>query len=466
MLQTYQYVYILGIGGIGMSALAMWFHQAGKHVFGHDSTATELTGQLIQQGIPIHYEIGISAIPTTVMENPGTTLVLYSPSISTQNVIFQYLSNHGYLLVKRGAVFNMITQHKFTIAVAGTHGKTTSTALMAHILYQANKPITAFLGGIAKNYNTNFITNSQELATASVIIEADEFDRFFLCLHPNIALITTVDPDHLDIYGSAAGFEEGFHQFLNLLPIGGYAILHKKVANQLSVSSFLQERTLLTYALDDAPIHAANIIISPTGQYCFDYVSPTEVIKNISLTIPGYHNIENALGVITACLCMGVNPMVIRQTIQHFKGVKRRYDVILQSPKVIFIDDYGHHPIEIVTLLNTLRALYPKKKITVIFRPNQYSRTKDFLSEIAASLSLANHVLLLDIYSDREVPIAGITSESILEKITSSCKHLCTASNLLVYLDKITPLEVVVNLGAGDADRFIIPIKNYLLKKI
>lgn len=464
-MKQYSQVYVLGIGGIGMSALARWFSREGKQVFGHEKTPSALTDQLIQEGIPIHFEVSAAAIPAAVAERPLDTLVLYTPSISTKNPIWQYLSQHGYQLSKRGDVLTMITQDHYTLAVAGTHGKTSSTSLAAHILCYANTNVTAFLGGIAKNYHTNFIASDDTADPPTIVIEADEFDRFFLQLHPDIAIVTTVDPDHLDIYENQQGFEEGFKQFLAKVAPQGIVILHQSVAERLIEPGKAYPFHVFTYALQGAPIHADHVDIDEAGQFWFDYVSPATTIKAIRLPIPGYHNIENALAVITACLHRGIQPTIIREAIHTFEGVSRRFDLISNQNGVVLIDDYGHHPVEITALLQTVRKVYPGKRITVVFRPNQYSRTKDFLQDLADSLDLADCVLILGIYSDREEPIAGITPEAILQHMKITCKYACTAESLITCLTDAGKHEVVINLGAGDADDFIQPIQDFLLKQ-
>jgi UDP-N-acetylmuramate--alanine ligase len=463
-MKQYSQVYVLGIGGIGMSALARWFLRAGKQVFGHDMNRSALTDQLVQEGIPIHYEVSAAAIPPAVLAHPKDTLVLYTPSISTKNPVWQYLLQHGYQLSKRGDVIDMITHDHYTLAVAGTHGKTTSTSLAAHILCYAHTNVTAFLGGIAKNYNTNFIASDNTTDKSTIVIEADEFDRFFLHLHPDIAIVTTVDPDHLDVYGDQQGFEEGFKQFLAKLPPQGIAILHKSVAERLVDPGRPDAFRMITYALQDAPVVADNVYVDEAGQFWFDYVSQDTKIKSIRLPVPGYHNVENALAVITACLHMGVEPTIIQEAIHGFQGVARRFDPILKQNGIVLIDDYGHHPVEITALLQTVRQVYAGKRITVVFRPNQYSRTKDFLQDIADSLDLADCVLILGIYSDREEPIPGIMPEAILQHMQIPHKYACNKENLVTCLEQAGRHEVVINLGAGDADDFIQPIQEFLLK--
>lgn len=463
-MNKYSQVYVLGIGGIGMSALARWFLRAGKRVFGHDRSQSALTNQLVEEGIPIHFEVSAAAIPAAVVAHPQDTLVLYTPSISTQNPIWQYLSKHGYQLCKRGDVLDMITQDHYTLAVAGTHGKTTSTSLAAHILCEAHTNITAFLGGIAKNYNTNFIASNNTADKPMIVIEADEFDRFFLHLHPDIAIVTTVDPDHLDVYGDQEGFEAGFKQFLANISPQGIAILHRSVAERLIEPGQNYSFRLMTYALQGAPVYADNVLVDEAGQFWFDYLSPTTKITAIRLPVPGYHNVENALAVITACLHMGIEPSIIRKAMHTFQGVARRFDPIFNRNGIVLIDDYGHHPVEITALLQTVRQVYPGKKVTVVFRPNQYSRTKDFLQEIADSLDLADCVLILGIYSDREEPIAGITPEAILQHMKIVSKYACTPVSLVTCLAQAGRHEVIINLGAGDADDFIRPIQEFVFK--
>ena len=463
-MRYYPYVYVLGIGGSGMSAIARWFATKGTQVFGHDIASSTLTDQLFQEGIHIHFEASEKDIPLPVLKNKQDSLVVYTPSISVKNPIWQYLVSNGYTLCKRGDVLSMLTESYYTLAIAGTHGKTTSTSLAAHIFYYAEKNITAFLGGISKNYHTNFITNNNTRPDPTIVIEADEFDRFFLKLHPNIAIVTTVDPDHLDTYGDINNFEKGFRQFLDKLPQEGLAILHQNVAEKLLNNSYSFQAQVITYALQNASICTANLYIDASGHFCFDYISEKITIKDIRLKVPGYHNVENALAVITACLHRDIAPEIIREAINTFQGTDRRFDIILQNNDIIFLDDYGHHPVEITVLINTIRKLYPAKNISIIFRPNQYSRTKDFLTETAESLSLADRIFILDIYSDREDPIEGISSQTILDKMSLNCKYLCNKDNLIGYLQQAGKLEVIVNLGAGDAEDFIQPVKEFLLK--
>jgi UDP-N-acetylmuramate--alanine ligase len=455
-------VYILGIGGYGMSALARWFNYQGATVFGHDRAASAITHQLSKEGIDIHFQADIAAIPTAITHNPLDSLIIYSSAISNSHPILAYLTAHNYKVCKRTVVFNELTQEHFTWAIAGTHGKTTTTSLAAHILAYSKKNIAAFLGGIAKNYKANLVLqqcNNQEPTT--MVIEADEFDRFFLSLHPNIAMVTTLDPDHLDTYLDTQGLIQGFNAFLDLIPQNGLAILHKQVINQLYPKPTYQPK-ILTYALTNAPIHAANIRIRQ-GIFYFDYVSEEAIIQDIPLAIPGYHNIENALAVITACLFAKLDPETIRQGIATFQGVLRRFDYIIQRDDLVLIDDYAHHPVEIAALLKAARQLYPKKSIALVFRPNLYTRTRDLAAEFARVLDLADCIFLLDIYPDREQPIAGISSEIIFKQLTIAKKYLCTPHTLLTCLADYGKPEVLINVGSGGTSQLVEPIKQFLL---
>jgi len=464
----YSQVYILGIGGAAMSALARFFLQMGKKVLGHDSSPSSLTDQLIAEGIPIHFEVGSAAIPRTIIEKPQDTLVLYTSSITitSEHPIWHYLSQNNYNLWKRDYVFKRLTQDHYTFAIAGTHGKTMSTTLAAHILHYAGTNVAAFLGGIAKNYATNFITTKQHIdSDTTIVIEADEFDRFFLNLYPDVAIITNIDPDHLDIFHDQQGFEEGFKHFLTNISSTGRLIVHQTVFDRLALAHPLHLFDVVPYALKEGPVHADNISINDKGQFVFDYISPDVSILNICLPIPGYHQVENALAVITACLYIGIIPEIIREAIHTFQGVGRRSEVILNQNGVVLIDDYAHHPVEITALLTTMRVIYPGKKITIVFQPNQYSRTKDFLYEIAASLDLADCVLISEIYSDREKPMAGITAETIIQHMKCARKYVYTHLDVVKCLAQTGPHEVVLNVSAGNACKFLASIKAFLLQK-
>jgi UDP-N-acetylmuramate--alanine ligase len=460
-MKQYNYIYVLGIGGYAMSALARWFNHQGAQVFGYDRAATGITDQLIQEDIEIHFNAEIAAIPQAIIDNKSNSLIIYSSAIPNDQPILAYLTANNYSVFKRTAVFDSLTKQHATWAVAGTHGKTTTSSMAAHVLYQAGENIAAFLGGIAKNYGSNLVIQEVANKDKMIVIEADEYDHFFLSLHPDIAIVTTVDPDHLDTYQDEAGFKQGFRDFLDRLPQKGLAIIHDQVARELSPNP-KHKPQIVTYALEKAPIRAANIHIHQ-GIFHFDYISEGLVIKDIQLAIPGYHNIENALAVITACLFVGIDPDVIRQAIATFQGAVRRFDRIIERDDLVFLDDYGHHPVEITALIKATRQVYPGKKIAIIFRPNLYTRTRDFALEFARSLDLADCVFLLDIYPDREQPIPGITSETIFNQLSVDKKYLCTKDTLLDCLADYGKPEVILNVGSGGTSQFIAPIKKFLL---
>ena len=460
-IKKYAYAYFIGIGGVGMSALARWFYQQKIIVFGYDRATTALTTLLIQEGIQIHFEDRVAAIPNEILQHKDKSLVVYTSAIPKHQAILSYLYANNYAIYKRGEILGMITQQYFTIAIAGTHGKTTTSSLMAHVLYSAGKNVTAFLGGIAKNYGSNLVMQERADQDKIIVIEADEFDRFFLQLHPDVAIVTTVDPDHLDTYGDAKQFELGFYDFIHRVPKEGKIIAQQAATKKLGAHGYVPQ--IAHYALSGAPIQATNIHIS-NGLFYFDYVSKNVTIKDIQLSIPGYHHVENALGVITACLYIGLSPTTIHQGFHTFQGVRRRFELIIQREELVFIDDYGHHPVEVAALLKTIRALYPNKKITVVFRPNLYTRTKDFANEFARSLSLANQVFLLDIYPDREQLLEGVTSALIFDQMLLKDKYLCTQQDLVAQLTMHAKPEVIVSLGSGGTSQIVRTIKNFLLK--
>lgn len=459
-LRSYSYVYFIGIGGIGMSALARWFSRQGIRVFGYDRATTELTELLIQEGMVIHFEDQVAAIPHEILQNKDKSLVVYTPAIPSHQAILSYLNANNYAVCKRAAVLGMITQRYFTVAIAGTHGKTTASSLMAHVLYRAEKSMTAFLGGMVKGYDSNLVIWGKADKDMIAVIEADEFDRFFLQLHPDVAIVTTVDLDHLDTYGDAQELEVSFCDFVHNLPKQGHAIVHQEAAKKLLTIRY--HPRMVQYALAGAAIRAENIHINK-GHCCFDYVNEEVVIQDIHLPIPGYHNVENALAVITACLFIGLAPEAIRQGIATFQGVKRRFDYIIQQEDLIFLDDYSHHPVELAALLRTVRQIYPGKKITAVFRPHLYSRTRDFAHGFAQSLSLADRIFLLAIYPAREEPIEGVTSALIFDQMELEQKYLCTEDDLIDRLAEHGKPEVLINIGAGGTSHLIQPIKDFLL---
>ena len=459
-MKDYAYVYLIGIGGIGMSAVARWFNAQPIQVFGYDRAATALTDQLMQEGIQIHFEDCIEAIPAEIRAHREQSLIVYTPAISSQNQVLRYLKANNYRVCKRAVVLGMITQQHPTLAVAGTHGKTTTSSLAAHLLYTAGKSMVGFLGGIAKDYGSNLVIQGPIHEDTMVVIEADEFDRFFLHLHTHTAIVTTVDPDHLDTYGDVQGFSDAFKEFIARVSPAGQAIVHQKAAQQLQLAE--DAPNIVRYALADAPVSAANVHIKE-GDFYFDYVSAATTIRGLRLGVPGYHNVENALAVITACLALGLDAEAICKGMATFQGIKRRFDYIIRTKQLVFLDDYAHHPMEITALLQAVRALYPSKKLTAIFRPNLYTRTRDFASAFAQSLDLADQVFLLGIYPDREEPIEGVTSACIFDQMALGQKFMCTRESLLDALGQQGKPEVVVLIGSGGTSSFVPLIKDFLL---
>lgn len=457
MMKRYQYVYFIGIGGIGMSALARWFKAQSVHVFGYDRTTSPLTDQLLQEGMHIQFEDHIKVIPKKITRHKDQTLIVYTPAISSQNRVLRYFQANRYTVYKRAEVLGMITQGHRTLAVAGTHGKTTTASLAAHVLHNAGKDMVAFLGGIVKSYASNLLINGQVNKDTVMVVEADEFDQSFLQLKPDIAITTTVDPDHLDSYGSTSNFQAAFKAFMKRVPSTGTNIMHQNVAQQLHIDT--QQPHSICYALAGTTIHAAHVH-TYQGDFYFDYVSPEVTIRNIRLVIPGYHNVANAMAVITACLILGLDPETIHQGIASFPGIQRRFDYIIRNEQLTCLDDYAHHPVEITALLKTVRVLYPNQKITAVFRPHLYTRTRDWSSAFAQSLDLADQVFLLDIYPEREQPIEGVTSKCIFDQMKLDHKWMCVPENLLAALTQHSTPQVLVLMGAGDVHRFATMLKH------
>jgi UDP-N-acetylmuramate--alanine ligase len=460
-MRDYKYVYLIGIGGIGMSAVARWFNAQSIQVFGYDRASSALTDRLTQEGIKIHFEDRVDAMPEEIIHHREQSLIVYTPAISSKNRVLSHLKANNYTLCKRAEILSILTQDRLTLAVAGTHGKTTTSSLAAHILYSAGKNMVAFLGGIVKGYESNLLVTDNTNKDTIVVIEADEFDRSFLHLHPQVAIVTTVDPDHLDTYGDEPGFQEAFKAFIALVPPTGKAIVHQIAAQQLRIDE--NDSHVVRYALTDAAVSAENVYIKE-GNFYFDYVSKEVTMKNLQLTVPGYHNVENAVAVITACLILGLDTESIRRGMATFQGIKRRFDYIIRNEQLIFLDDYAHHPVEMTALLQTIRALYPDKKVTAIFRPNLYTRTRDLAGEFAQSLDLADQVFLLDIHGDREEPIEGVTSACIFDRMALDKKSMCNKENLIDALGQHGQPDIVVMIGSGGTSSFVTMIKEFLLR--
>lgn len=440
--------YFLGIGGIGMSALARYFKAAGKFVAGYDLTESPLTKLLESEGIPVHYEDNVDLIAEQIKADKDS-LIIYTPAVPSGHKELNYLLENGYAVKKRSQVLGDITAGAYTIAVAGTHGKTTTSSLIAHLLYAANKDISAFLGGIATNYNTNLLIGKN--IESPVVVEADEFDRSFLTLHPNLAIITSMDADHLDIYGESAELERSFRDFAGNLNINGKLFYKKGLPLE-------EDNRHYSYSITEkADVMGTNVRIE-NAQYYFDLSLNGKEIKDLQLGIPGWHNVENAVAASAIALEMGLTDDELRAGLKSFKGVKRRFEYIINTDNMVFIDDYAHHPTELTASINSVKSLYPDQKITGIFQPHLYSRTRDFADGFAESLSLLDELILLDIYPARELPMEGVTSEMILEKVTLTNKQVCSKHHLVALMKNKKP-EVLVTLGAGDIDRLVQPLK-------
>ncbi|MEQ6119067.1 UDP-N-acetylmuramate--L-alanine ligase [Reichenbachiella sp. MALMAid0571] len=451
-------VYFIGIGGIGMSALARWFSANGYFVAGYDKTSTPLTKALESEGIAVHSSDSIELIPSSVVSDKSKSLIVYTPAVPKDHQEFNFLKNEGFEILKRSQVLGELTKDNFTIAVAGTHGKTTTSSIIAHILKSSGINCTAFVGGIMTNYNSNLIIG-KEGADNVIVVEADEFDRSFLTLHPDIAIITAVDADHLDIYGSAESLKDSFKDFIKNIKRNGKLFIEERSAGKFSIESF-EGINVETYGLVNGAIHSNGVSVYK-GSFHFDYQRGDKLIRGVKLLLPGFHNTENSIAAISVALDLNVKEDAIKLAIENFKGVKRRFEYIIKSDNLVFIDDYAHHPEEIKALLNSVKALFPNKKITVIFQPHLFTRTRDFADGFSESLSLANEVLLLEIYPARELPIDGVSSSMLLEKITSGQKFVCSKEDLIDKLLR-SDLEVVLTVGAGDIDAMVSPIKNAL----
>jgi len=458
---NYHNVYLIGIGGIGMSALARWFKRSGFFVAGYDKTESALTRKLTEEGIEIHFDDSVESIPEKIRENKSDTLVLYTPAIPKNHAEYNYLKSEGFEVIKRSVALGLITKNMRTVAVAGTHGKTTTSSMVAHILKHAGMDIAAFLGGIATNYESNFIANETIADDTIAVVEADEFDRSFLTLNPNIAIVTSADADHLDIYGDENSLQSSFKEFIQKLESTGSLFISEKIASDLVDENFKQP--VHTYGINRGQFFASNITMN-NGFFVFDYCDELHNIDGLELGVPGFHNVENATVAIAVALQLGVSIDKIKPAVASYKGVKRRFEFVIKSENLIFIDDYAHHPVEIEAFLKSLKALYPERKITAIFQPHLYTRTRDFADGFAKSLSQVDDVILLDIYPAREEPIEGVTSAMILEKIKAKKKVVCSKEQLLELLDD-KQIEVVATIGAGDIDRLVEPIGEYLKGK-
>ncbi|MEP2024539.1 MAG: UDP-N-acetylmuramate--L-alanine ligase [Reichenbachiella sp.] len=452
-------VYFIGIGGIGMSALARWFHANGFVVTGYDKTSTVLTEKLIEEGIAIHFEDNIQLIPEKVKNEAEGALIIYTPAVPKELGEYQFFIENGYELFKRSQVLGLLTESKYTIAVAGTHGKTTTSSMIAHLLKSAGVDCSAFVGGIMTNYDSNLLIG---INNDVMVVEADEFDRSFLTLHPDVAIITATDADHLDIYGSKDSLKDSFNAFIKNIKANGKLFIEEKVAHELELNPN-GNIGVETYGLNGGNVTVDHLKITD-AKFTFDYKSEERNITGFELAMPGYHNVSNALAALASVSESVGSDGVLVDGLNSYRGVKRRFEYIIKTDGLVFIDDYAHHPEEIKALLESVRALYPNKKITTIFQPHLFTRTKDFVDGFAESLSMADEVILLDIYPARELPIEGVTSEIIKEKMTLENVVRYVKDDVLAYFESNTP-EVLLTVGAGNIDTLVSPIKHLLEKK-
>jgi UDP-N-acetylmuramate--alanine ligase len=438
-------VYFIGIGGIGMSALARYFQNIGKNVSGYDKTPTMLTDELIAGGMEIHFEDNINRIPTDYyVEN---TLVITTPAVPVSHSEWNYFIERDYEVKKRAEVLGIITKDTFCFAVAGTHGKTTTSSILGHILFESGADVTAFIGGIVENYNSNLIGEGKTVT----VVEADEFDRSFLHLHPNIACVTSMDADHLDIYGDASSIEDSFREFANKV----------EDKTKMFVPKGLPLEGLTVGINEEATFRAFNIRIE-NGYYVFDVSTPNETINNLKFGLPGRHNLMNALMALAMVKTYGTPTESIARALASFKGIQRRFSYQIKTNELVYIDDYAHHPTEINAVHQAVRELYPNEKVLAIFQPHLFSRTKDFADEFAKSLSQFDAVLLLDIYPARELPMEGITSSWLLSKIENSNKKLVSKTDIIPSILE-TDAKIIVTIGAGDIGELVPQIKQALL---
>jgi len=436
-------VYFIGIGGIGMSAIAIYFKSNGKNVGGYDKKPTEITSSLQKMGIKIHFEDAVNLIDDT-FKNTKNTIVIYTPAVPKNHTELNYFITNNFTVLKRSEILGEITKSTICLAVAGTHGKTTTSTILGHILKEANVNATSFLGGISENYNSNIILGGSEVS----VVEADEFDRSFLKLSPNIACITSMDADHLDIYGAHTELEKSFQEFAG------------KVSDKLIVRKGLPINGQTFGIEENADYNAYNIRIE-NGAYIFNVKTPTETFENIKIFIPGKHNVLNAVAALAMANSFGISIQVIAKALLTFKGIKRRFSYKINTENLVLIDDYAHHPTEINAVVDSVREMYPKQNVLGVFQPHLYSRTRDFVADFAQSLSRFDELILLDIYPARELPIKGVNSKWLLEKISCKNKQLSSKENLVDNILK-SNAQIIVVIGAGDIGEEIENIKKSL----
>jgi UDP-N-acetylmuramate--alanine ligase len=444
-------VYFIGIGGIGMSAIARFFNENGAAVMGYDRTSADLTLKLESEGVTIHYTDDINLL------DKDTELVIYTPAIPQDHAELNWYRDNGYPVYKRSDVLQWITQSLFSITVAGTHGKTTISTMISFLLRETGFGCNAFLGGVSVNYGSNYWSSKNQVA----VVEADEYDRSFLKLHPDIAVLTSMDADHLDIYGTVEEMEKAFIQYTKNIKHNGTLL----VKQGLKKSKELSASHTVSYSLQNNAADAyANNIVQKKGSYVFDVVNKHGVMEGIHLNIGGMHNVENAVAAITVAQMLEIDAAQIKEAIANFKGVKRRFEYIIKTDSIVYIDDYAHHPAELATLITSAKRLFPEKKCVVAFQPHLFTRTRDLAEGFAHSLDIADEVVLLDIYPARELSIEGVTIDLIAGKMGNPAHTVLSKEGLLEYV-KAAPIELLITAGAGDIDQLVQPIKEILETK-
>jgi len=455
-IKSFEDIYLIGIGGIGMSALARFFMSQNKKVYGYDKVKTSLTLELESKGISISYEDNADTIPANFNINKENKLVIYSSAISKNN-IFSFFKENDFAVSKRSVVLGAISEYYYTIAIAGTHGKTTTSIMVSHILRNSKVDCTAFFGGISKNYNTNFLLSDK---SNYMIVEADEYDKSFLTLKPDIAVITSVDPDHLDIYKSHSDFIDSFQQFICQIKENGYLVIEESIVNYFKKPKNIN---FLTYSASSTSDYYVSDLYQKNNSYHFKYSSKEEsaVTKDLVLPMLGQHNVSNALAAISVSSILNINHHNLFSSFSSFKGIKRRFDIHISNENIVYIDDYAHHPEEIKTTIRGVVGSFPNRKLRVIFQPHLYSRTKEFALEFAESLSTSDELILLDIFPAREEPIEGVDSKMLLDLCYNSSKLILKKEEVIDYL-KLNNNDVILTLGAGDISDLVEPIINTL----
>ena len=455
-LSEYKNIYFIGIGGIGMSALSRYFNAKKINIYGYDKVKSNLCSDLEKEGMKIHYSDSVENISVNIKENKQESLVVYTAAIPSENKELSYFKENGFEVLKRSEVLGKVTEDNFSIAVAGTHGKTTTSTMIAHVLHNSDIDCTAFLGGISTNYNSNLVLGSEK---SIIVVEADEFDRSFLTLSPDVAIITSVDADHLDIYKTKENLLSAFTDFTNKIKTGGTLYLEANIDSTFVVRDDI---TILKYSSNLTSDCTALNISSSTNNMLFDVEINNELIPQFKLNMGGEYNVSNALVSIAVAKQLGVSNVCLLEGMNSFKGIKRRFETHILSEKIIYIDDYAHHPKEITESIQAVKKMYPNKKITVVFQPHLYSRTNDFMNEFAVALSLSNHLILLDIYAAREQPINGVSSEVLAEKCNVNKIQLCSLNDVVKLLEG-EEVELLLTLGAGDIGTIVGDIKTLLL---